>query len=66
VKNIKIEDVLKRLDVIVDKLEEGEDELEKIVALYQEGSELISYCNKKLKKIENKITVISEKIKSEE
>ena len=51
---------------VVQTLEEGVDELDKIVDLFEEGSELANFCNKKLEKIENKIEVLSNKIHKSE
>ena len=62
VEKIKFEDALKRLEEIVHTLEGGVDELDKIVNLFEEGSELAKYCNEKLEKIENKIEDISQRL----
>ncbi|MBC8385865.1 MAG: exodeoxyribonuclease VII small subunit [Candidatus Cloacimonetes bacterium] len=56
------EDSLKRLETIVNSLESGIDELDMIVTLFEEGSELVKYCSGKLEKIENKIKILSKKI----
>ncbi|KQC10378.1 MAG: hypothetical protein APR54_03180 [Candidatus Cloacimonas sp. SDB] len=61
-KNINFEAALLRLEEIVASLENGIDELDKVVSLYEEGMELTEYCNTKLEKIENKIEILSEKI----
>jgi exodeoxyribonuclease VII small subunit len=61
-KNINFEAALIRLEEIVATLENGIDELDKVVSLYEEGMELTEYCNTKLVKIENKIEILSEKI----
>ncbi len=58
-KKIKFEESLKRLEEIVAKLDQGGDDLEAIVKLYQEGSQLIKKCTRELQSIENKIEVIS-------
>ncbi|MBN1949445.1 MAG: exodeoxyribonuclease VII small subunit [Candidatus Cloacimonetes bacterium] len=52
---LKFEKAIIRLEQIVTELESGVDELDKVVALFEEGSQLISICNTKLSKIENKI-----------
>jgi exodeoxyribonuclease VII small subunit len=62
VEKIKFEDALKRLEEIVHTLESGVDELDKIVNLFEEGSELSKYCNEKLEKVENKIEDISQRL----
>jgi len=61
-KNLKFEIALERLEEIVGLLENGVNELDKVVSLYEEGMELTKYCNSKLEMIENKIEVLSENI----
>ena len=53
---------LKKLEVIVDKLESGDVGLEKSVQLYEEGMKIKKLCDKKLKDSEMQI----KKIKSED
>ncbi len=61
-KNIRFEDSLKRLEEIVETLETGVEDLDKIVNLFEEGSGLVQSCNEKLTQIENKIEVLSKKL----
>ena len=61
-KNIRFEDSLKRLEEIVETLEMGVEDLDKIVNLFEEGSGLVQSCNEKLTQIENKIEVLSRKL----
>ena len=49
---------LKKLEVIVDKLESGNIGLEESVNLYQEGMKIKKICDKKLKDIEMQIKKI--------
>ena len=49
---------LKKLEVIVDKLESGEIGLEESVKLYEEGMRIKKICDKKLKDIEMQIKKI--------
>jgi len=49
---------LKKLEVIVDKLESGEIGLEESVKLYEEGMKIKKICDKKLKDIEMQIKKI--------
>ena len=49
---------LKKLEVIVDKLESGEIGLEESVKLYEEGMKIKTICDKKLKDIEMQIKKI--------
>ncbi len=63
---MKFEDALKRLEEIVNTLENGVDELDKIIGLFEEGSRLTQYCNEKLEKVENKIETLSKKLQNSE
>ncbi|MDC1184371.1 exodeoxyribonuclease VII small subunit [Alphaproteobacteria bacterium] len=49
---------LKKLEVIVDKLESGDIGLEESVKLYDEGMKIKKICDKKLKDIEMQIKKI--------
>lgn len=45
---LRFEEMLSRLDVIVHALESGDTPLEESLSLYTEGSELIRKCTEKL------------------
>ena len=49
---------LKKLEVIVDKLESGDIGIEQSVKLYEEGMKIKKICDKKLKDIEMQIKKI--------
>ena len=49
---------LKKLEVIVDKLESGDIGLEESVKLYEEGMRIKKLCDKKLKDIDMQIKKI--------
>ena len=49
---------LKKLEVIVDKLESGDIGLEESVKLYEEGMRIKKICDKKLRDIEMQIKKI--------
>jgi len=49
---------LKKLELIVDKLETGDIGLEESVKLYEEGMKIKKICDKKLKDIEMQIKKI--------
>jgi len=57
-KDNNFESNLKKLEVIVDKLESGEIGLEESVKLYEEGMKIKKICDKKLKDIEMQIKKI--------
>lgn len=50
---------LARLDEIVGILDAGEEPLDELLALYEEGVELTKYCRQYLEKAEQKIEEIS-------
>ena len=56
-KNIRFEDSLKRLEEIVETLETGVKDLDKIVNLFEEGSGLVQNCNEKLNQIEKRLKI---------
>ena len=57
-KDNNFESNLKKLEVIVDKLESGDIGLEESVKLYEEGMKIKKTCDKKLKDIEMQIKKI--------
>lgn len=57
---LSFEQALERLEGIVTKLENGDVPLEQAIELYQEGMQLSSLCNGKLKQVEAKIEMLIE------
>ena len=57
-KDNNFESNLKKLELIVDKLESGEVGLEESVKLYEEGMKIKKVCDKKLQDIEMQIKKI--------
>ena len=57
-KDNNFETNLKKLEMIVDKLESGDIGLEESVKLYEEGMKIKKICDKKLKDIEMQIKKI--------
>ena len=57
-KDDNFETNLKKLEMIVDKLESGDIGLEESVKLYEEGMKIKKICDKKLKDIEMQIKKI--------
>lgn len=53
------ETAIKRLEEIVDTLEKNEVSLDESMKLFEEGTKLTSFCSKKLKEAEQKITELT-------
>lgn len=53
---------LERLETIIDNLEDEIDDLDELVKLFEEGSELVSICDRKLIDVETKIEMITKKL----
>lgn len=60
--DFKFERALARIEQIVDRMESGEIELDKALALYQEGMELMARCQATLEETQNKIKKITRDI----
>ena len=56
---IKYEDAVKELDEIVSKLENGTVSLDESIKLFEKGTKLAGICSDKLKKSEQKITMLT-------
>lgn len=52
---ITFDQAMKRLNEIVAALDKNELELEKAILLFEEGLQLVNFCESKLKGFENKI-----------
>ncbi len=65
-KNLNFEQSLQKLEEIVKTLENGVDELDAIVKLFEEGSRLAKYCSEKLEKVETKIEILNDKLQQKE
>lgn len=55
---LSFEDAMKELDTIVEKLEEGNIELEEALTIYKRGVELSQLCHTKLKNAEDQLTKV--------
>lgn len=56
---LSFEEALKKLQSIVEELENGDVELDKSIELYEKGAMLRKHCEEKLKVAERKISKIS-------
>ncbi len=55
---LTFEEAMEKLEVIVEKLEEGDVPLEEAITFYKEGMELSKLCHNKLKHVEEQLTQI--------
>lgn len=58
---ISFEDAMKRLESIVEMLGEGNLSLEESLKIFEEGTGLCKFCNKKLDEAEYKVEKLMEK-----
>lgn len=58
--DLTIEESLKELDVIVERLESSEISLEDSFSIYQKGMELLRQCSSKIDTVEKKMLKINE------
>lgn len=62
---VKFEDALKKLEKIVEELENGNLSLDEALKKYQEGIELARVCSQRLDNAKKKIDVLSKSKKGE-
>ncbi|CAM3957061.1 exodeoxyribonuclease VII small subunit [Lederbergia lenta] len=55
---LTFEEAMEQLDIIVQKLEEGDIPLEEALTNYQKGMELSKLCHDKLKHAEEQLTTV--------
>jgi exodeoxyribonuclease VII small subunit len=60
-KELKFEDAMKRLEKIVQELEDGNIGLEESLKKYQEGVGLSQFCTKKLNEAQKTVQILSKK-----
>ncbi len=58
VKNLSFEEAFSELESILQKMNEGEVPLEKLVELFEKGNSLLGYCQAKLEEAEKKIEIL--------
>jgi exodeoxyribonuclease VII small subunit len=57
-KKVSFEEALKRLEEIVETMESGEVDLDRMVESFEEGQNLVKLCTDKLNEVEAKIEKI--------
>jgi exodeoxyribonuclease VII small subunit len=58
-KTVNFESALKRLEEIVEKMENGDAELDKSLELYEEGIRLVKICSSKLEEAKKKVQILA-------
>ena len=56
---LTFEEAMKKIEEIAEKLETGKVNLDEMVELYKQGTELSVYCNKMIDEAEQKIKILS-------
>ena len=57
-KELQFEDALQRLEAVVKKLEAGNVPLDEALALYEEGIDLIRFCNERLDAAQLRVDIV--------
>ena len=57
-RELAFEDALEKLESLVEKMEEGDLPLDKMIDCFERGTTLANLCDKKLKSLEKKIQVL--------
>lgn len=57
-RELTFEEAMEQLEVVVEKLEEGDVPLEEAINIYKQGMELSKLCHDKLKNVEAQLTQI--------
>ncbi len=60
-KELKFEEKIKRIELIVDQLDKGDTQLDEMIKLFEEGMKLASECREYLENSEMKVNNILEK-----
>ena len=55
------EESMRRLEELVNQMEEGELSLDEMVSAFEEGTQLVQSCGKKLDEVERKIEMLVKK-----
>lgn len=64
-KAIKLEQALKTLEEITERMSRNEDDLDEMLKLYEEGIEYMKICRQKLAEAEMKVQILNERMNKE-
>ena len=58
--NISLEEAFAKLDSLISELEKSENSLEASFKAFEEGMQLVKYCNDSIDKVEKKVLVLGQ------
>lgn len=58
--NISLEEAFAKLDSLISELEKPENSLEASLKAFEEGMQLVKYCNDSIDKVEKKVLVLGQ------
>ena len=58
--NISLEDAFAKLDLLISELEKPEQSLEASFKAFEEGMQLVKYCNDSIDRVEKKVLVLGQ------
>lgn len=58
--SMSIEDTLKELELVIEKMEDRDSSLEDTFSLYETGMKMVKACSEKIERVEKKIQILSE------
>ncbi|MHB9154987.1 MAG: exodeoxyribonuclease VII small subunit [Endomicrobiales bacterium] len=60
-KNVRFEEGMERLEKIVEEMERSDMDLDKSLALFEEGIKLVRFCSSKLEESKKKVEILVKK-----
>jgi exodeoxyribonuclease VII small subunit len=64
-KELKFEQALKKLETISERLNSGNEDLDGLLNLYEEGIHYLKICREKLAEAEMKVQILTERLNKE-
>jgi len=64
-KELKFEQALKKLETISERLNSGNEDLDELLNLYEEGIRYLKICREKLAEAEMKVQILTERLNKE-
>ena len=58
--NISLEEAFKKLDTLIEELEKPENSLEASFRAFEQGMQLVKYCNDAIDTVEKKVLVLGQ------